>query len=130
MPPRLPEDGSCGVRRVDDEHLAINAEGAGELVVSRYNAARIFAMLGMFLEIPLSKTVAKAIVLTPPDKKMDVAFEFPEPKTLGERVAHALVVSAMPDRIGDFEKVTEEPNRCVHGVNPPSMCVHCGKYCK
>ena len=107
MPPRLPEDGSCRVRRVDDEHLAISAEGAGELVVSRYNAARIFAMLGMFLEIPLSKAIGKAIILAPPDKKMDVAFEFPEPETLGERVTQALVVSAMPDRIGNFEKITD-----------------------
>jgi hypothetical protein len=108
QPPRLPDDGPCGVTRVDDDHLRLSAVSCGvegSIIVSRYNASRLYAMIGMFLEIPLSKAVGKEIILSPPDKKMDVSFGFPEQKTLGERMAQALVVSQMPDRIGDFVKV-------------------------
>jgi hypothetical protein len=131
MPPRQPDDGALSVRRLDGDRGYIEmSHGAGNLVLSEYNAARLYAMLGLLLGIPLPKAIGKAIILVPSDKKLDVTMGFPKPKTLGERVAQALVVQATPERIGDFEKVTGEPNRCVHGVNPPSMCEHCGKYCK
>lgn len=53
MPPRLPEDGPVGVRRLDDERLGISVESPDgqdrtEIHVSPYNAARIFGMLALF----------------------------------------------------------------------------------
>jgi hypothetical protein len=105
MPERLPEDGPVGVRREGDRHLCLYAEGLGSLTVSEYNAARLFGILAMFLEIRLPKALGKAIVLTEPGVETKMELEFPEPKTLGDRLALAL----LPDRIGDFEKVPQLP---------------------
>lgn len=120
MPNRLPTDGPMGVRRVGDDYLALDFNGH-EVTVSRYNAARLYGMLGMFLEIPLSKAMGKAIKLTPPGVDLNMSVEFPEPKSLGERLAQSL----LPDKIGSFTKVLE-PVRCVHGTTPPEMCEHSG----
>lgn len=104
MPPRQPDDGPLRVARIRElpGYLEFNHQ-AGNLILSDYNAARLFGMLAMFLEIKLPPKLAKAIVLTDPGVKMDMTLDFPEPKTLGEALAQAL----LPDTIGDFEKVAQ-----------------------
>lgn len=102
MPERLPTDGPIGVRRAGDDYLALDFNGH-EVRVSRYNAARLYGMLGMFLEIPLPKAMGKAIKLTPPGVELNMSVEFPKPKSLGEALAQAL----LPDTMGDFVKVKE-----------------------
>jgi hypothetical protein len=67
MPPRTPVDGRCAVSGTDDYGIALTVVHDGveqTLVMSQYNAWRAFAMLALFLEIPLAKHVAKAIKLT------------------------------------------------------------------
>lgn len=67
MPARRPLDGPVSVSRLgdgDEEMLRIAVETDGEtkyLEVSPYNAARVFGMLAMFLEIPLPARIGKAI---------------------------------------------------------------------
>jgi hypothetical protein len=61
---REPDDGQVAVRRVTDdqgrERLMIVC-GEQAIECSFYNASRIFGMVALFLEIPLSKAVGKAI---------------------------------------------------------------------
>ena len=64
--PRLPTDGQVAVTHLDADHLILSATTDGEdqvLRVSRHNAARLFGLLAVFLEIPLSPKVGKAIKL-------------------------------------------------------------------
>ena len=118
MPKRIPTDGPVGIRRVGDHYLALSFDGH-EVTISLYNAARIFGMIALFLEIPLPKKLGAAIKLTPPGAEAKMTLEWPEPKTLGERIAQRLVRGAV-------EKVLLGPARCVHGTNPPEMCEHAG----
>jgi len=75
---REPDDGQVAVRRVTDdqgrERLMIVC-GEGEtcqtIECSLYNASRIFGMLAVMLEIPLSKAVGKAIKFGD-NTKMDI----------------------------------------------------------
>ncbi len=69
MPKRSDIDGAVGVCRMvetappyDDLGITINARHDGthrEIVVSRYNAARILVMLCTMLEVPCPKPLAK-----------------------------------------------------------------------
>lgn len=71
MPPRQPEDGKVEIRQLDNDSLVIsithvleeNRSDTNSIRMSRYNAARIFGMLSLFLEIPLPKKIGKAIKL-------------------------------------------------------------------
>lgn len=61
---REPEDGAVSIHRVTDdkghERLLIRC-GEAAIESSFYNASRIFGMLSLMLEIPLSKAIGKAI---------------------------------------------------------------------
>ena len=64
--PREPDDGQVAINRFTDptgrERLRIEC-GDQVIVCSPFNASRLFGMLSVFLEIPLSKAVGKAIKL-------------------------------------------------------------------
>jgi hypothetical protein len=59
---RLPDDSGVSVSRQGEQHLALSC-GDHTLTVSEFNAARLFAMLALMLEIPLPKGLGKAIHL-------------------------------------------------------------------
>lgn len=89
MPERLPEDGAVGITRIDENHLSIDVTTNGEpgsLTMSRFNAARVFGFLAVFLEIPLPAKLGKAIKFGGPDLNMTFGPDAP-PKNLGERIA-------------------------------------------
>lgn len=105
MPPRQPDDGPLSVKRIrDDPGYLQFTHQVGSLVLSEYNAARLFGILAMFLEIPLPAKLGKAIILTedgqPPP---EMSLRSREPKTLGDRLALAL----LSDEIGEFRKGTD-----------------------
>jgi hypothetical protein len=61
---REPDDGGVWLRRIKDDQGRERIQfGCGEQVIecSEYNAARLFGMLALTLEVPLSKEVRKAI---------------------------------------------------------------------
>jgi hypothetical protein len=63
QPPREPCDGQVSVNRHKDE-LCISVTHNGQdqgLVMSEYNAWRVFGMLAMLLGVSLPKKIAKAI---------------------------------------------------------------------
>lgn len=63
MPKRLPDDGPITFTRLGDEHFVASVTTKGlreELHMSRYNAARLFAMIGLFLEIELPDELGTA----------------------------------------------------------------------
>lgn len=61
---RLPDDPGVRVSRDDDGKLWISTDDdCGAVHLSEYNAARVFGMLALFLEIPLPKHIGKAIKL-------------------------------------------------------------------
>lgn len=93
MPERQPEDGALNVSRLPGGRLYLQITHAcGNLVLSDYNAARLFGILALFLEIPLPPALGKAIKLTRPgDDNLNATMGFPEPKTLGEKLAQHLV---------------------------------------
>ena len=65
MPERLDSDGGVRVSRVDD-YILISATSLGKeesILVSPYNAWRIFGMLSVILGLPLSRAVSKVIRL-------------------------------------------------------------------
>lgn len=66
MPLRQPSDGPIAVNRPGPEQIAIDVTNAGEtarIVMSEFNAWRLFGMLALMLEIPLPSTIGKAIKL-------------------------------------------------------------------
>lgn len=66
MPARLPSDGAVAVTRVDDHHLtaSVTTNGTTETVImSEFNAWRVFGMLSVMLGIPLPVALGKAIKL-------------------------------------------------------------------
>lgn len=66
MPERGPGDGPVAVRRPTDGEIAIAATTDGVegcVVMSEYNAWRVFGMLSMMLGIPLPPATGKAIKL-------------------------------------------------------------------
>lgn len=68
MPERKPDDGPITVSLLGPNYdrVAISAEGpqgSSGLVISEYNAWRLFGMLSMILHIPLTKEAGKAIKL-------------------------------------------------------------------
>lgn len=68
MPKREPTDGALTVRRIAGTgHIELIEERDGHpaawLIVSEYNAWRLFGMMALILGIPLSKAVAKTIKL-------------------------------------------------------------------
>lgn len=61
---RLPLDGEIGVARQGVDHFVLHVENGGvreQMTVSKFNAARVFGALALFLEIPLPPKVKKAI---------------------------------------------------------------------
>jgi hypothetical protein len=106
MPERQTDDGAVALRRVG-EKIAVHVTDGGvdqELVMGEHNAWRIFGMLAVMLQIPLSPKVGKAIVFSPPEGDrghVSFKFEVPEPKTLGERVAQHLVAKEMKAALGE-----------------------------
>ena len=64
---RRETDGQVEITRSDDGYgLVVSVTNAGvksDLYMSEFNASRVFGMLAMLLEIPLSKSVGKAIKL-------------------------------------------------------------------
>lgn len=104
MPRRQLDDGSVGVRRLSTGYLELSTDGSGDvcsgkLVVSPYNAARLFGMLSLFLEIPLPAALASAIKLTEPGQPLNATYAFPEPKTLGERLAQGLIAKELGEAV-------------------------------
>lgn len=66
QPPRTPIDGPISVGRSGPD-INIHATHSGieqSIVVTEYNAARIFASLSLILGIPLPSSVGKAIMMT------------------------------------------------------------------
>ncbi len=67
MPARKPVDGPAGIDRGDgDGEIGITVEHGGQpqrIVMSEYNAWRVFGMLSVFLHIPLPSATGKAIKL-------------------------------------------------------------------
>lgn len=66
QPERLPSDGPITATRLGHGLLYVTVETEGdkaEVVMSEYNATRVFAALALLLEIPLHKTAAKEIKL-------------------------------------------------------------------
>jgi hypothetical protein len=95
MPERKPSDGPIGITRAEDGYLIIDCDDTA-IKVSEYNAARIFGMLSLFLEIKLPQKLGEAIKLTPDGAQapmMTVAF--PEPQTLGEKLSTALFIEEL-----------------------------------
>lgn len=60
QPERLPDDPGITVEAVDDDYVSI-AAGNETLVVSRYNAFRLFGALSIVLQLPLPSRIGKAI---------------------------------------------------------------------
>lgn len=60
QPERLIGDGPVAVHRVNNDHIALEADGC-RLECSDYNAWRLFGLLSQILNIPLSARVARAI---------------------------------------------------------------------
>lgn len=101
MPERQPDDGPLGVDRPhgQDGYLRFK-HGDQWMVLSEYNAARLFGMLALFLNIPLPSALGKAIKLTKPgDDELNASFGFPEAKTLGDKVAQHLIGEALQNRV-------------------------------
>lgn len=89
QPPRGEKDGPVGVRRLEDETLAISATYDGterSIVVSEYNAWRIFGTLAMFLGVKLPKKLAESIKLG----EVSGSVEFPHDGTIGGMVASSM----------------------------------------
>jgi len=64
QPERLPEDGGIRIVRMPDGKLTIAEDGNHTAVIlSEFNAWRVFGMLSIMLGIPLSKKVSVAIKL-------------------------------------------------------------------
>jgi hypothetical protein len=66
--PRTEKDGQISVSRMPNERdtlvISVTHDGVQQaLTLSEHNASRIFGLLSMMLEIPLSKAVGKAIKL-------------------------------------------------------------------
>lgn len=98
MPMRLAEDGGMEVTRVGEHHIRVEVTTNGReeaITMSRFNAARVFGALALFLHIPLSKTVGKSITF---GNKVPTEMSFgPDkvPETLGERVSASLLDDLM-----------------------------------
>lgn len=62
QPDRLPDDGSVRVECSGHNHSLVYIEVDGQnIMMSQYNAWRLFGMLALLLKIPLTRAVAKAI---------------------------------------------------------------------
>ena len=64
MPERMPIDGAVSVDRNHQGEMVLRVMHDGvnqSIVLSEYNAWRIFGLLAVMLEIPLSRAVGKAI---------------------------------------------------------------------
>jgi hypothetical protein len=64
MAERQPGDGAVSASRPVPDKLAVTVTTDGKmqsLVMSEYNAARLFGMLALMLEIPLPRAVAKSV---------------------------------------------------------------------
>lgn len=64
MPARKSSDGPMKVTAVDDDTIRITVETNGvseSVTMSRYNAWRVFGAMSLFLDLPLSKALGKAI---------------------------------------------------------------------
>lgn len=101
MPERQPDDGPLGVSRVDDDPGYLRfTHGDQWMVLSEYNAARLFGMLALFLKIPIPRALGKAIKLTKPgDDELNASFGFPKARTLGDKLAQHLVGEALQKRV-------------------------------
>jgi len=64
QPERLPEDGTVRIERTGNGGLMICEDGTHTAVIlSEFNAWRVFGMLSLMLGIPLPAKVSKAIKL-------------------------------------------------------------------
>jgi hypothetical protein len=93
MPARDEFDGPISVRRIGEILIIQATQGAltTHVEMSEYNAWRAFGCLALLLGVPLPPHIAKAIKLGP--TKANIGY--PEPKTLGERVAQNLTMAAL-----------------------------------
>lgn len=68
MPERQPGDGDVKIRRHPGaiEVEVTTCHKTESIMMSEYNAWRLFGMLSCMLDLPLPKAVGKAIVLTDP----------------------------------------------------------------
>jgi hypothetical protein len=101
MPPRESFDGPCSVQRVGDVIIVGSTQNGmtTHCEMSEYNAWRIFGCLSLMLDIPLPPHVRKVIDLSdgkgnPPK----AVIGYPEPKTLGERLAQNLTMNELVKR--------------------------------
>lgn len=103
MPSRQPKDGAVAVSRLDSDFIALDATYGGDkesLVVSEYNAWRLFGLLSVMLGLPLTKKVSKAIHLGGYGPgSVTFSRPLPNPAGLGDElaaeIAHTLTVEAM-----------------------------------
>lgn len=101
QPARQSFDGPCAVRRIGEVIIVESTQNGmtTRVEMSEYNAWRVFGCLALMLEIPLSPSVSKALNLGDEKGKPPKAtLGFPEPKTLGERLAQRLTMRELERR--------------------------------
>lgn len=113
MPARADFDGPISVRRIGEVLIIEATQGAltTHVEMSEYNAWRAFGCLSLLLDIPLPPHVGKVIKLddgkgNPPKATLG----YPEPKTLGERLAQNLIMGEMARR-GFVEPEPDGPKK-------------------
>lgn len=101
QPERQSFDGPCRVERIGDVIVVESTQNGvtTRCEMSEFNAWRIFGCLALILEIPLPSRIGKAINLgdkagNPPK----AIIGYPEPTSLGERVAQSLVMQELERR--------------------------------
>ena len=114
MPARDAFDGPISVRRIG-EVIIIEATQNRVLTthveMSEYNAWRAFGCLALLLDIPLPPSIAKAIDLSDgKSKPPKAAIGYPEPQSLGERVAQNLTLANL-ERAGLVQKDDDRGTR-------------------
>lgn len=103
MPARRPEDGAVKVTRLDGDFIALDSTWDGKaesLVVSEYNAWRLFGLLSLILGLHLPKKVSAAIKLGGYGPgSMTMRTPLPPNACLGDRVAAALAHMATVEEL-------------------------------
>lgn len=92
QPKRKPSDGPVGVKRCGEDGIAITATRYGVegiLIMSEYNAWRVFGLLALMLGVRLPKKVSETIKL---GERLDAKVGPPKDATFGDRLAFALAM--------------------------------------
>lgn len=114
MPERLPADGSVKVTLLEDDRLTIRVTTNGveeAIVCSKFNAARVFAIIAFFLEIPIGAKLGKLLTFGPTpegSEPLTMTFKRHVGQSFGERVAdpiyHESFVKVMTEHGYDVQE--------------------------